>query len=195
MNHLSWKDHISTVANKISKTIGIISKSKFCLSQSSLFQLYYSIVYPYLYYGNIVWGATYKFNLRRFTVLQKRIVRIITRSPFDAHTAPLFCNYKLLTLDNIHSFQVALLMFSVETKTIPKSFYSMFSKKFENHHYTTRQSNDYRILFSRINLHKFSIVSASPALWNSLLSHFKSKSLLHSFRKKIKQYLINLNKT
>ena len=148
-----------------------------------------------MYYGNIVWGAIYKSNLRRLTVLHKLIIRIITRSPFDAHTAPLFYNYNLLKLDNIHSFQVALLMFSVETKTIPNSFHNMFSKNFENHHYTTRKSNDYRIQFSRTNVHKFSIVSAGPTLWNSLPSELKSKSLLHSFRKDLKQYLINLYKT
>ena len=59
LEHLSRKDHISTVAGKISRSIGIISKSRFFISQTSLFMLYYSLVYPYLYYGNIIWGSTY----------------------------------------------------------------------------------------------------------------------------------------
>ena len=46
--HLSWKSHISYVAKKISKTIGIISKSRFYLSRKSLLSLYYTLVYPYL---------------------------------------------------------------------------------------------------------------------------------------------------
>ena len=48
--HLSWKSHISYVTKKISKTIGIISKSSFYLSQKSLLSLYYTLVYPYLNY-------------------------------------------------------------------------------------------------------------------------------------------------
>ena len=27
--------------------------------------LYYSLIYPYFYYCNIVWASTYKTNLRR----------------------------------------------------------------------------------------------------------------------------------
>ena len=86
--HLSLKEHISTVAAKISKSIGIISKSRFDISNKALFMVYYALVYPYLYYGNIIWGSTYRTNLYRLKILQKRIVRIITKSNFDAHTLP-----------------------------------------------------------------------------------------------------------
>ena len=48
--HISWKPHISHVARKISKSIGIIYKASFLLSKSSLCKLYYSLFYPYLQY-------------------------------------------------------------------------------------------------------------------------------------------------
>ena len=54
--HISWKPHISHVARKMSKSIGIINKSSFYLSKSSLYTLYYSLVYPYLQYCIIVQG-------------------------------------------------------------------------------------------------------------------------------------------
>ena len=51
--------------------------------------LYYSlIIYPYFYYCNIVWASTYKTNLRRLVILQKRIIRIINKSHFNSHTGP-----------------------------------------------------------------------------------------------------------
>ena len=56
--HLSWKPHISQVARKISKSIG-----KPCLKTP-----YYCLVYPYLRYCIIVWGSTYKTNLRRLVL-------------------------------------------------------------------------------------------------------------------------------
>lgn len=40
-----------------------IYKSSFILSKSGLKSLYYSMVYPYLFYCNIVWASTYKTNL------------------------------------------------------------------------------------------------------------------------------------
>ena len=90
-----------------------------------------------------------KSNLRRLNVLQKRIIRIITRSSFDAHTALLFHKYHLLTLDNIHLLQVALFMFSVHFNSIPSTFQTMFNKNSVIHQYATRQTNDYKVHFSR----------------------------------------------
>ena len=52
--HLSWKPHILNVSRKISKSIGIIYKSSFCLPKTSLRSLYYSLV----------WGSTYHSNLK-----------------------------------------------------------------------------------------------------------------------------------
>ena len=46
--YLNWKAHISNVSRRIAKSIGIIFKSRFCLSLSSLRTLYYGLVYPYL---------------------------------------------------------------------------------------------------------------------------------------------------
>ena len=47
--------------------------------------MYYSLAYPYFQYCIIVWGSTYPTNLNRLILLQKRIVRIVNKKPFDAH--------------------------------------------------------------------------------------------------------------
>ena len=83
--HLSWKSHISHVAN-----FGIIYRASFYLFKSSLRILYYSLVYPYLQYCTSVWGPTYPSNLNRLVLLQKRIVRILAKVPSDAHTPTRF---------------------------------------------------------------------------------------------------------
>ena len=67
--YLSWKPHILSVSRKISKSIGIIYKSSFCLPKTSLRSLYYSLVYPYLTYCVSVWGSTYQSNLNRIIIL------------------------------------------------------------------------------------------------------------------------------
>ena len=52
--------------------------------------LYYSLIYPYFYYGNIVWASTFETNVRRLVTLQKHIINIINKSHFNAHTDPIF---------------------------------------------------------------------------------------------------------
>ena len=88
--NLNWKENVNLIANKVSKSIGIITKARFYLSMPSLRTLYFVFIYPYLQYETIVWGSTYKTTLNRLVVLQKRIIRVITKSCFDAPSAPLF---------------------------------------------------------------------------------------------------------
>ena len=109
---LSCKPDILNLTSKISKSLGIIYKSSFCLmiNKSSLCTLYYSLVYPYLYYCACVWSLTYHSNLKRLVTLQKRAVRTISISAFDAHTDPIFKSLKLLEFENIVS-QIAKIMY------------------------------------------------------------------------------------
>ena len=74
-DNLTWKSHISSVAVKVSKSIGIIFRSSFYLSTPFLRMLYNAMILPYLNYCNLVWhGSTYKTNLQRIVVLQKRVI-------------------------------------------------------------------------------------------------------------------------
>ena len=53
---LSWKSHISTVCNKMSKNIGIISKIRHLLPAEHVLRLYHTLVEPYVSYCCIGWG-------------------------------------------------------------------------------------------------------------------------------------------
>ena len=63
--NLSWKIHINYISKKISKSVGIIYRSRFLLSLVTKLSLYYSLIYPYLTYCNIVWSSTYETNVKR----------------------------------------------------------------------------------------------------------------------------------
>ena len=93
--NVTWKSHIAHVTRKISKSIGIISKASFFLSKSSLYKLYYALVYPYLQCCIVVWGGTYLSNLDRIRLLQKRIIRVLNEDSFKAHIRiPFLLNQK-----------------------------------------------------------------------------------------------------
>ena len=46
--HLSWKSHIAYLASKVSRSLGVISKSSFCIHKSAFRTLDFSLVHPYL---------------------------------------------------------------------------------------------------------------------------------------------------
>ena len=91
---LTWKDHISLVRSKLSKTVGILYRIIHLLNRSALFILYCSLFLPYLTYCAEIWGNTYKSNTQCIFLLQKKIVRIVYGANFRDHTDVIFQDLK-----------------------------------------------------------------------------------------------------
>ena len=123
--HLNWKKHVHEVSKKISRGIGILSKLRHFVIDDILTQLYYSLVYPFLTYGLVVWGNTYATTLKPIVTLQKQALRIITFSKRDAQSNPIFswiwllcklpflcfsitiiCYLRPLTITTLHSYHL-----------------------------------------------------------------------------------------
>ena len=162
--NLTWKTHISNVCKKISKSVGIIFRSRFYLSKKSKISLYSTLVYPYLTYCNTVWSSTYKNNLSRIFLLQKRIVRIMTNSEIRAHTAPLFTELKILDIYNLNAFYIAKFMFVYHNNSLPPSFYNLFVTSHEIHDYNTRNASSYRSHACKTNVKQFTILYQGPKI-------------------------------
>ena len=60
---LNWKDHVSFVAGKLSKSCGVLNKILNCLTTSAERLLYYSLIHSFLTYCINVYASTYKTNL------------------------------------------------------------------------------------------------------------------------------------
>ena len=123
---LNWQQHIKCVKNKISKGAGIIYKVKPLLNESTLLTLYYSFVYPYLYYGIIAWGTTYESYLKSVKVAQKRVIRVIASAGRNDHTEPLFKKYKLLNVYKLYVYNCAFFMFKAFHGKLPQSMMTLF---------------------------------------------------------------------
>ena len=97
-NKLTWTQHINELCNKVAKGIGIIRKVRHILNRKTLVNLYYTFIFPYLSYYNIVWGRAANVHLSRIFLLQKKILRCIFNVGYREHTAPLFMESKIMTI-------------------------------------------------------------------------------------------------
>ena len=98
--HLNWKDHISMVSHKISKSCGIISHIRNTLDIKYK-KIIYSLKHPYLTYCINVWSSTYRNNLKTRCAAQKRSVRTLFATAQQPHSKDIFINQKILTLDKL----------------------------------------------------------------------------------------------
>ena len=98
---LSFIRHITHIEYKISKGLRILLKARKYLNRKCLLNLYYSFIYPYLTYCVEVWGNTPDTHIDPLIKLQKKIIRIITFSPYLAHTEPLFKELNILPFPKV----------------------------------------------------------------------------------------------
>ena len=189
--HLSWKPHILSVSRKISKSIGIIHKSSFCLPKTSLHCLYYSLVYPYLIYCVSVWGSTYQSNLSRVFILQKKIIRIICKATFDSHTDVLFKEHGILKFFDIYFYQIGKFMYLFKRGLLPNYFRNMFTLASQLHSHYTRNCNLYYIPPCRTNIRNFSIRFQGPKFFNSLSPEIQNSESIRLFGKRLKKFLLS----
>ena len=80
-HHLNWQ-----IANKICKIFGILNKFKHILPQHILYTIYTSLINPHLNYGILLWGH----EASQIYKLQKKAIRTISMSKYNAHTEPFF---------------------------------------------------------------------------------------------------------
>ena len=159
------------------------------------FILIYSLVYSYFQYCILEWGSTYPTQLRRLILLQKRIVRIISKKGFDAHTNPLFESLMILKLEDIYS--AALLENSCFLLKITQ-FLPVFPDPFHvliNFMVITRYSSNryYIVPFCRPNIRKFSVFFfyQGPVFFNKLNAFICDAPSLYSFQSRVKNFLLS----
>ena len=106
---LSWKFHLAELSKKLARTAGLLYKIRHYASTDTLILLYHGIFVPFLSYGLSVWSLTYPSLLEPITVLQKKILRIMSFSEINAPSGPLFDRLRILKLNDMFQLQVASL--------------------------------------------------------------------------------------
>ena len=169
-NKLTWKDHINYISGKIARGIGVIIKARKFLNKKSLLSLYYSFIYPYLIYCNVVWGNTYKTYLEKITLLQKRVIRIIAGVPRLFSTDPLFSQMDMLKCGCINKYLVGRLMFRLHTRENQNSFNDFFIVNRDLHRHDTMQASHYHPPSFKSDLGKACLRYHGAITWNKIIS-------------------------
>ena len=189
-NKLSWKAHINHISNKISKSVSLLKMLKYTFPIRILKSLYFSFVYPYFNYCNLVWGGAAKTHLESLVLLQKKCVRIINKVGYYEHTAPLFKDMKLLTVKQIYDLNCAKFTFCSLNRLKFTEFSNRLVTNNSCHNYQTRSGNNLKKPSERLHKFKNSFLNNGIEMWNSLPDDIKNVKTLQSFKKKTKEYIL-----
>ena len=119
--NLDFKPHLNYSRIKISKGLYMLSRAAKILNSWELKLIYSAIILPYLTYGILVWGGKCKIHTAPYLTLdrgqpadnmsslsliynlQKRALRIISKSHPRSHHIPICSSLQLLDLEDIYN--------------------------------------------------------------------------------------------
>ena len=192
-NKLTWKHHISHLNLIISRLVGIMYKLRPKLADRAMMSMYNALILPHLMYGNIVWGCAGVTTLSRLVTLQKRSIRIITKSSFVAHTSPLFQRLRLMKVVDIYKYQVLQFVYNSRFPSSERSkcsFFYRFTYSFSPSCYNIRLSKRVmHIPYFRTELRRSSISCIGAILFNQF-HFFSDVPSLAMLKKQLKLHFI-----
>jgi len=166
--HLTLDAHVNHLCKKLSRSLYCIKMAKNYINPPGLRSLYFALIHSHLSYCPTILNCLSKSNLNKIEKIQKKAIRIITKSQYNAHTAPLFFENKILPLEKIIKQGKLLFMHSVYYDYAPNSFQHVWIKNNERENaHNLRNENEFRLPNPRIEQFKKFPLYALPSEWNN----------------------------
>ena len=161
--NLNWNPHINRTCKKISQSIGIINKLKHFLPSHILKTLYDSLIHSRMNYGILTWG----FNTKYIFKLQKKCMRFLTKSKYNAHTDPIFKKLNILKIHDLFKLHLLKLYHNYKNNNLP-SFLQSFNiiPRQDVHSYNTRNKSSLNKMKINLKMTENSVRYALPELIN-----------------------------
>ena len=153
--------------------------------------LYYAFIHPYFNYCISVWGNTYQSYLDPLIKLQKKAVRLISGAKYLAHTAPLFENLKILTIQKLYLYSVQLFLYKHHHRLLPEMFLDFFTTNRNVHTYPTRQQDLYHTQYSYSHAGQKALRYIGVNVFNHFVKLVDLKLAIPTYKRKLRTYIVS----
>ena len=116
--YVNWNSHTHNIATKIPRTPGVMKRLKRYLHISAMKLMYDLLILMHLQFEITNWGSEWD----RISKLQKRALRIMTNSKYNAYTEPLFKQLRLPNIKDIFDVQCVKFWYKFVNKKLPNYF-------------------------------------------------------------------------
>ena len=138
-SQLTWKIHIEYTCKKLSKCVGMLCKARkdYINIPSSAYTILLNTLILSI---ATMYGETFPSCLERISLIQKKLIRIITCSPFRAHRKPLYFANKIMNACDIND--IGTFMYESIYGNIPDTLRSYFQRNAGVLDHNFRSAND-----------------------------------------------------
>ena len=163
---LTWKSHITYLSKRLGSTCYAIRTIASDLSTDIFKTVYYAYVHSLMSYGIIFWGnSTHSMEISK---IQKRVIRIITKSSSRASCRQLFKQLEILPLQSQYIFSTLLFVIKNE---------NLFTTNQNFHTINTRHNSDLHLATCNLTLYQRGVYFSGIKLFNHLPQTLKCLSV------------------
>ena len=181
--------------SKISKSIGILYKSRVVLSRQCLKQLYFSIINCYVNYANTAWASTSKSKPEPLYRCQKHAARVIYHKVWYTQASLLLNDMKALNVFKLNIFNILCFMYKCKQNLNPPVFRNIFTHRTKTK-YALRNEYSIQEPLCRTNFSQYCISYCGPYLWNKIVISknfiFSDSDSLQAFKCELKPFLLSV---
>ena len=157
---LSFEEHLKTIVNKMTKTIGLLRKFKNFLPKKSLLIIYKSFIRPHLDYDDIIYDQTYNTSShQKLGSLQYNVVLAITGAIYGTSKEKIYNELGQESLQNIPWYRKLSFLYKIIANQSPSCLFNMIPRK--NSSRPTRGSENIPLLGTKHNFFQNSYFSAA----------------------------------
>ena len=123
--------------------------------------------------------------------VEKKIIRIITCSPYWAHTEPLLLASRIMTPSDITKYMTGISMYQWVHLNYSQYISKLFPYKHAFYSHDTRHANDLCIPNHKTKIRKCSMKVHGVQVWNDIPDDIKASSPIDMFKRKFRSFLID----
>ena len=166
---LNFKHHIDAIHSKVSRSLFAINSVKHFIDKRALKTLYNSLVHSHFLYCIPIWSCASKSSFKKLELLQKKAIRTISLSKYNAHTVPIFKKIEILPIKEQAILSSLLIMYDYVHQKLPYSFDQVWKKNNARANRVLRNANLFDIPYVRLESQKHFPISNFPRLWNEII--------------------------
>ena len=163
--NLSFTGHLAKLKSKLNSGLYALASCSKIVPFKIRKLIYHSLLESHLHFGSIIYGATHHKNLGQIEAVQRKAIRVLTRSRYDEHSDPLFRKHEILKLGDLIQLNQTLFVRQYKNGKLPDSFTGFFQDVPLNEQKS--RDDDYNLKQNQIN--------------NNTLLYFPSSQIIRSW--------------
>lgn len=164
-SHLSWKFHIESIAQKLSRFSYALRELRKCTNEECALVAYHSYAAAWIRYGIALWGNSTDVSV--VFILQKRCLRIIALAGKRDTCRDLFVKFRVLTLTGVYIYELCRLV-----KKHPQYFNKIGDK--QGNYVSRRREKNVVVPPVRLAMFKNGSYYMALKVYNHLPNHLKA---------------------